>query len=248
MPIPSLEWSKNIDMIIKIPTIRLPVQVGVVGVAPLHSSMAGGTAAAAAVANNLSSATITLRGVDRILSLNWKLWPMNQYQFHHLMLWQDAATKQTFYPKLVTQETVLPGILQAYGGKMPSAGFLLGGLHFGVALQTDTEHTTQVDLWETVIGMESFIDTTTTTTTTNNNTIQVPLHKHKDCRGHLLLQVQVTLPLLGMQQENITDKSWSKIIPPDDPTWPVLVTETSVPLVGRICGGNMDSWCALKVC
>jgi hypothetical protein len=126
-----------------------------------------------------------------------------------------AAVKHTFYPKLVTQETVLPGILQAYGGKMPSAGFCWEGCIF---VLTGTEHTAQVELWETVIGMESFIDTTTTTTTTTNNnkTIQVPLHKHKDCMGHLLLQVQVTLPLRGMQQQNTTDKSWSNITPPDD--------------------------------
>ena len=104
------------------------------------------------------------------------------------------ALKHTFYPKLVT-DNVLPNILQAYGGKMPASGFLIGGLYFCVTLQMGTGQDSQIELWETVVGMESFVvGGADGTVNAGNNTIQIPLHKHKDTMGHLLLQIQVVLP------------------------------------------------------
>ncbi|KAG7367553.1 hypothetical protein IV203_030224 [Nitzschia inconspicua] len=105
------------------------------------------------------------------------------------------VVKSTFYPKLVT-ENVLPSILEAYGGRMPSSGFLLGGLHFCIALQTSSDQEAVVELWETVIGLESFIGNGASN---GSNTIQVPLHKHKEQMGHLLMQIQLTLPQAAQQ-------------------------------------------------
>jgi hypothetical protein len=87
-----------------------------------------------------------------------------------------------FHPKVGTDD-ILPGILQACGGQMPASGFLLGALYFCVTLQSND----QIELWESVVGMDSFIDNVA-------NTIQVPLHKNGQHMGHLLLQIQVTMP------------------------------------------------------
>jgi hypothetical protein len=152
--------------------------LGVIGVAPLHLS-------------SVTSATVTIawRRPDSIFELEivanepLPISPPNAAAGF-------AVVKHTFYPKLVT-ENVLPGILQAYGGQMPSSGFLLGGLHFSVALQTSIEQTAQMEIWETIIGMESFLGNGSNI---SSNTIQVPLLKHKDNMGHLLLQIEVTLP------------------------------------------------------
>ena len=86
------------------------------------------------------------------------------------------------YPKLTT-EGILPGIMQAMGGQMPTSGFLLGALYFCVTVQCND----QIELWESVVGMESFIDNVA-------NTIQVPLVKNGQQMGHLFVQIQVTLP------------------------------------------------------
>jgi hypothetical protein len=155
--------------------------LGVVGVVPLH--------AAAAVS---ATVTIAWRRPDSIFELELAA---NE----PLPICQPSvaagfpAVKRTFYPKLVTED-VLPGILQAYGGKMPSSGFLLGGLYFCVTLQTGNDQEAQIELWETVLGLESFIGGGVNNTANANNTIQVPLRKHRDNMGHLLLQIQLTLP------------------------------------------------------
>lgn len=88
------------------------------------------------------------------------------------------------YPKVCT-EGVLPGILQAFGGQMPATGFLLGALYFCVTLQGSTND--QVDIWETVVGMEGFIDNT-------NSIVQLPLLRNGQPMGHLIVQIQVTMP------------------------------------------------------
>jgi len=158
-----------------------------------------------------------------------------------------ATVKKCFHPKLCSPQNgdhILPGILQAYGGKMPSSGFLLGGIYFCVTVQTnnssdptttttttsthlndiyaaaactspigtnESASATSVELWETVLGLEAFVKKSTTLTATdannnnnNNNTnngtkhridtIQVPLRKGAEDVGHLLLQLEVTLP------------------------------------------------------
>lgn len=169
--------------------------LGVVGVAPIHL-------------NGAASANVTIawRRPDSIFELeiiaNEPI-PISQPN----VAAGFPVVKQTFYPKLVT-ENVLPGILEAYGGNMPSSGFLLGGLHFCVALQTSSEQDATVEIWETVIGMESFIGSSSNN---GSNTIQVPLHKHKDNMGHLLIQIQVSLPqsIEAIHQNN------SKMIPSD---------------------------------
>jgi len=102
--------------------------------------------------------------------------------------------RKVFYPKLCSPQNgdhILPGILQAYGGKMPSSGFLLGGLYFCVSVQTTSsdaaadgnlndnffastgtaldvsggkDGATSVELWETVLGLEAFVKKTPLTT------------------------------------------------------------------------------------
>ena len=50
-----------------------------------------------------------------------------------------ASFKRIFYPKLCSPangDPILPGILQAYGGKLPSIGCFLGGLTFSVTVDT----------------------------------------------------------------------------------------------------------------
>lgn len=93
-----------------------------------------------------------------------------------------SSIRLKLYPKIVTSG-VLPGIMQAIGGQMPSSGFLLGALYFCVTIQTND----QIELWETVLGMESFIDNAA-------NTIPIPLHQSGETRGQLLLQIQVSMP------------------------------------------------------
>jgi hypothetical protein len=93
------------------------------------------------------------------------------------------------FPKVCT-DGVLPGILQAFGGQMPASGFLLGALYFCVTLTDSNQaNDNQVQVWETVVGMEGFIDTGN-----NNSMIQLPLHKNGQPMGHLLAQIQVTMP------------------------------------------------------
>lgn len=89
-------------------------------------------------------------------------------------------------------------------GKMPSSGYLLGGVYFCVAVQTtgfggndptSPDGASVIELWETVLGLEAFVNKSTTAPTT----IQVPLRKGADDVGHLLLQIEVALPE-GQQQ------------------------------------------------
>jgi len=50
-----------------------------------------------------------------------------------------VSFRRTFYPKLCSPangDHILPGILQAYGGRMPSIGCFLGGVYFSVDIQT----------------------------------------------------------------------------------------------------------------
>jgi hypothetical protein len=101
--------------------------LGVVGVAPLPSS----SSLLAGAAANLSSATITIACHRPDFELEIVANEPIPIPSPNVVA-GFAADKHTFYPKLVTQEAVLPGILQAYGSEMPSAGFLLGGLQIGV--------------------------------------------------------------------------------------------------------------------
>lgn len=127
-----------------------------------------------------------------------------------------GTVKHTFYPKLCT-ENILPGILQAYGGRMPASGFLLGGLYFCVTLQAGTDQEAQFELWETVLGMESFIGGGNGSG--SNKTIQVPLRKHKDPMGYLLLQIDVSLPDEMVRQgpnNQKPDMNYMKTLPASD--------------------------------
>jgi hypothetical protein len=88
-----------------------------------------------------------------------------------------------FYPKPCV-DGILPGVLRLHGGQLPPAtGYLLGQLYFCVTLEV----TGQMEMWECMVGMESFVNATQTT-------IQVPLYKQGQPMGHLLVQLQVTLP------------------------------------------------------
>jgi hypothetical protein len=91
-----------------------------------------------------------------------------------------------FYPKVCTyRDGILPGVLQQQpGGQLPAAGgYLLGQLYFCVTLEVSQ----QIEMWECMVGMESFVNATQTT-------IQVPLYKQGQPMGHLLVQLQVTMP------------------------------------------------------
>ncbi len=101
-----------------------------------------------------------------------------------------VSLKRTFYPKLCSPangDHILPGILQAYGGKLPHIGCFLGGLYFSVTIDTPSlnpgggnpaqavdirdpfaptsnamEGNTErsgLELWETVLGLEAFVKT-----------------------------------------------------------------------------------------
>ncbi len=89
------------------------------------------------------------------------------------------------FPKVCT-EGVLPGILQAFGGQMPASGFLLGALSFCATFQETTDN--EVELWEAVTGMESFIDTA------NSAIHRLVLHRNTQPVGYLFVQLQVTMP------------------------------------------------------
>lgn len=107
------------------------------------------------------------------------------------------------YPKVCT-EGVLPGILQAFGGQMPASGFLLGALYFCVTLNGSGSSSggggghgsdNQVQVWETVVGMEGFIDTAGSPGANNNaNMVQLPLLQNGQPMGLLLAQIKVTMP------------------------------------------------------
>ena len=107
----------------------------------------------------------------------------------------SPAFKLTFYPRVCTSK-ILPGILNTYGGTLPPSGYLLGGLYFAVTVRNSE----QVEIWETVIGMESFVDNA-------GNTVQIPLHKNGQQVGQLLLQLQVQMN---------TQTASNRIIPPTD--------------------------------
>jgi hypothetical protein len=203
----SLEHSKSVAKVLKAnrhdhkdAAHKAACSLGVVGVTPLHLKAA-----------TSASITIAWRRPDSIFEL--ELVANEPLPISHPNVAAGfPAVKHSFYPKMAT-ENVLPGILQAYGGQMPASGFLLGGLHFSITLQSGMDQEAQIEIWETVIGMESFIGNGGS----NPDTIQVPLHKHKDTMGHLLLQIQVSLPEEMRQNPAvIKDKSWSKVIPPND--------------------------------
>eukprot|EP00934_Nitzschia_sp_Nitz4_P003472 Nitzschia sp. Nitz4//scaffold6_size259037//75745//79502//NITZ4_001058-RA/size259037-processed-gene-0.254-mRNA-1//-1//CDS//3329556845//3462//frame0 len=86
-----------------------------------------------------------------------------------------------FYPKVCT-EGVLPGILQAFGGHLPSSGYLLGALYFCLNVQRGD----QIELWESVIGMEGFTDVA--------RTMEIPLHRGGQPMGNLQVQISVVMP------------------------------------------------------
>ncbi|KAL3921233.1 MAG: hypothetical protein SGILL_002853, partial [Bacillariaceae sp.] len=184
----SLEHAQSIAKVLKAnrhdhkdPDHKATCSLGVVGVTPRHLASAAS-----------ASITISWRRPDSIFEL--ELVANEPLPIAQLNVAAGfPAVKHNFYPKLVT-ENVLPGILQAYGGKMPESGFLLGGLHFSVTLQSGTDQQAQIEIWESIVGLESFIGSSGSTPATANNTIQVPLHKHKDTMGHLLLQITVALP------------------------------------------------------
>jgi hypothetical protein len=92
------------------------------------------------------------------------------------------TVSMTFHPKLC-KDNILPGIMQAIGGQMPSTGFLIGALYFSATIQSND----QIEIWETVVGLESFINNV-------DNTFPVPLLKNGEKMGNLLVQIQVTLP------------------------------------------------------
>ena len=94
-------------------------------------------------------------------------------------------------------------------GKMPSSGYLLGDIYFSVAVQTTgyggNDPTTPdgapvIELWETVLGLEAFVNKSPLDGKNKPATIQVPLRRGKDDVGQLLLQIQVNLPDGGQQQ------------------------------------------------
>ena len=103
-----------------------------------------------------------------------------------------VSVRRTFYPKLCSPangDHILPGILQAYGGRMPSIGCFLGGIYFSINIETpggdggggstNSQQQTAVgdpsdpfaptsivnepgqqQLWETVLALEAFVKTT----------------------------------------------------------------------------------------
>lgn len=95
------------------------------------------------------------------------------------------------FPKVCT-EGILPGILQVFGGQMPASGFLLGALAFSANLQFP-DNKNQVELWEAVAGMESFI-------AAPNVITQLPLYCNGQAVGHLLVQISVTMPVQPVSQ------------------------------------------------
>mmetsp|Transcript_44721 Transcript_44721/g.108447 ORF Transcript_44721/g.108447 Transcript_44721/m.108447 type:complete len:1316 (-) Transcript_44721:94-4041(-) len=196
-------------------------QLGIVGVLPKTSS-AGGTAAAAGGGGTptYASANVSLswRRPDSIFELE-----LSANETLPVLQPNVAAgfgtVKHTFHPKLCFEPSdVLPGILQAYGGKLPPSGYLLGGLYIGVTISTaaatgggKSSDPGQIEVWQTVIGLESFINTGTSA----NQTIQVPLYKNKDEVGHVLVQIQVSVPETAMP-DKLRQSNYHKTLPATD--------------------------------
>jgi hypothetical protein len=117
----------------------------------------------------------------------------------------NPAFSFKFYPKVCTTN-ILPGILQAHGGKLPPSGYLLGGLYFCVTIRNNE----MVEVWEAVLGMESFVDNP-------GNVVTIPLHKNGQVMGQLLLHLQVLL--------SSTEPS-NRIVPATDGLVSVMGLET----------------------
>lgn len=103
----------------------------------------------------------------------------------------SSGINYTFHPKVCT-EGILPGVLNACGGRLPPAGYLLGSLHFYATFQVNNFFET----WEAMISMESFVNK-------SPKTIQVPLYKNGSPVGDLLMQVEVKLPTEKRKFANI---------------------------------------------
>lgn len=87
-----------------------------------------------------------------------------------------------FHPKLCTED-ILPGVLNAFGGRIPPSGYLLGSLFFSLSVQSNE----YVEIWEASTAIESYVN--------NQNTFfKVPLVKNGVAMGSLLVYLQVTLP------------------------------------------------------
>mmetsp|Transcript_7952 Transcript_7952/g.9073 ORF Transcript_7952/g.9073 Transcript_7952/m.9073 type:complete len:1253 (-) Transcript_7952:248-4006(-) len=208
----SLDHAKSVSRILrnnrhdyKDPMHKATCNLGVIGVVPLPNHNNGIAATAATV------------------SLAWRR-PDSMFEFEIAVNESIpvvptngptpggyVSVQRKFYPKLCSPDRgdhIIPGILQAYGGKMPSSGYLLGGVYICVMVQTTgfggndptmPDGAPAIELWETVLGLEAFVNKSSPDGKSNANTIQVPLRKGKDDVGHLLLQLQVTLPE-GQQQ------------------------------------------------
>lgn len=95
---------------------------------------------------------------------------------------QESNLGLLFYPKVCT-EGILPGVLHSFGGQLPASGFLLGAVCFSVTVQVGE----QVNVWESVVGLEGFIDNP-------NANFALPLMQNGQEMGKLHVQLQVVMP------------------------------------------------------
>jgi hypothetical protein len=137
-------------------------------------------------------ATTTTTATAATISISWRrpdsMFELELIANETISVSTDGSAKAfppvnlKFHPKLCI-DGILPGVLNACGGTLPSNGFLLGSLHFCASLQNNEF----VDLWEATIALESFANITP-------SSIQVPLLKNENSMGSLLVQIQVTMP------------------------------------------------------
>jgi len=88
-----------------------------------------------------------------------------------------VSLKRTFYPKLCSPangDPILPGILQAYGGKLPHIGCFLGGVYFSVTIDTPLANgqnpAAAAASAQAIDIRDPFAPTTTSSGGNNNNT------------------------------------------------------------------------------